>query len=113
MSGRTRKFKFQHAPGVTIATANGAWVYETGAERLLCDFYYDCPVPTESVTYQLSENDDIGDEVSREDCDYNIREIVARVELSPQAAYRLGQYLVKLADGMGAGPHTGPNIAKL
>lgn len=112
MSGKSIKFKFQHAPGVIIAPATGSWVAETGGGKLLCDFYYERPTPIETVTYALLEDDSYKDEVSREVSEYAIREIVARVEMSPQMAFEFGQYLVETAKRMGAGeePQFDPRI---
>ncbi len=101
MTNKTAKFRFQRSPNVTTVPVTGLWCYPSAEGRILCDFYHERARPTLTVTHKINDDHSLGQETAREIGPEVLRDIVASAEMSPQAAYFIGQYLMKMAQDCG------------
>lgn len=102
MSDNTQiQFQFIRAPGVSVAPANGYWLYTTPRGKILAELYYEHPRRTETVSHEVDASGRLGKETDRTTSATVLREVLASVELSPELAMELGQYLTDTARSMG------------
>jgi|GEM_PF-4124459 len=89
-------FKFVRSPDVKVVPVTSFWLYPTD-RGFLVDLCFDRPRPTLSAKFTVMKDGKLGPQSGSVVADEVMREVVASLEMSPEMAMAMGEYLIESA----------------